>query len=128
MDKSKSKNIDRSSCDKYYLPQRNQREVRAAFKRDVTPVSKMIKVLSDPVRLRIILALSVQELCVCVLVEITDYRYSALSYHLKLLKKMGFVNSRREGTFLLYRLTDSGKIGLEIINKLSGIVGKKKPG
>ncbi|HEY9205364.1 MAG TPA: metalloregulator ArsR/SmtB family transcription factor [Candidatus Methanoperedens sp.] len=121
MEKSKSKNIDRSSCDKYYLPQRSQREVRAALKRDVTSVSKMIKVLSDPIRLRIMLALSVQELCVCVLVEITDYRYSALSYHLKLLKKMGFVDSRREGTFLLYRLTDSGRMGLEMIKRLSEI-------
>ncbi len=121
MEKSKSKNIVRSSCDKYYLPQRKQTEVRAALKRDVTPVSKMIKVFSDPVRLRIMLALSVQELCVCVLVEITDYRYSALSYHLKLLKKMGFIDSRREGTFLLYRLTDSGRVGLEMITRLSEI-------
>ncbi len=125
MDKSKSKSIERSSCDKYYLPQRSQREVRAALKRDITPVSKMIKVLSDPIRLRIMLALSVQELCVCVLVEITDYRYSALSYHLKLLKKMGFIDSRREGTFLLYRLTDSGRVGLEMITRLSGIAGGK---
>ncbi len=67
------------------------------------------------------LALSVQELCVSVLVEITDRRYSALSYHLKLLKKMGFIDSRREGTFLLYRLTDSGRVGLEMITRLSKI-------
>ncbi len=126
MDKSKSKSIYRSSCEKYYLLQRNQGEVSAALKRDVAPVSKMIKVLSDPVRLRIMLALSVQELCVCVLVEITDHRYSALSYHLKLLKKMGFIDSRREGTFLLYRLTDSGRVGLEMIMRLSGIAGGKK--
>ena len=72
------------------------------------------------------LALSVQELCVSVIVEIMDYRYSALSYHLKLLKKIGFINSRREGTFLLYRLTDSGRLGLEMINRLSEIAGGKK--
>ncbi len=122
MEKSKSKSIDRSSCDKYYLPQRNQREVQAALNKDVTQVSKLIKVLSDPVRLRIMFALSVQELCVCVLVEITDYRYSALSYHLKLLKNMGFIDSRREGTFLLYNLTDSGRVGLEMINRLSSTI------
>ncbi len=126
MEKSKRRNNDRSTCDKYYLPQRNQKEVRAVLKSDVKPVSKMIKVLADPVRLRIMLALSIRELCVCVLVEITDHRYSALSYHLKLLKKMGFIDSRREGTFLLYRLTDSGRVGLEMINMLSTIAGGKK--
>jgi DNA-binding transcriptional ArsR family regulator len=75
----------------------------------------VLDLLSDPIRLHIMLALSVQELCVCVLVEITDYKYSTLSYHLKLLKEMKFVDSRREGNFLLYRLTKRGKAALDMI-------------
>ena len=81
--------------------------MHAAFGKDVTPISKILGILSDPVRLHILLALAVQELCVCVLVEITDHKYSALSYHLKLLKEIELVDSRREGTFLLYRLTET---------------------
>ena len=103
------------SCSEYNLPQQKQRQVRAAFGRNVTPISKMFDILSDPVRLHILLALAVQELCVCVLVEITDHKNSALSYHLKLLREMELVDSRREGTFLLYRLTGRGKAALDMI-------------
>jgi DNA-binding transcriptional ArsR family regulator len=116
MKRLKIKNVDRQiAYEEYYLPQRKQSQVRAAIGRDVTHVSKMFDILSDPVRLRILLALAVQELCVCVLVEITDHKYSALSYHLKLLKEMEFIDSRREGNFLLYRLTEHGKAALDMI-------------
>jgi DNA-binding transcriptional ArsR family regulator len=116
MKKAKCKGNDNPiSCSEYNLPQQKQRQVRDAFGRSVTPISKMFDILSDPVRLHILFALDVQELCVCVLVEITDYKYSALSYHLKLLKEMDFVDSRREGTFLLYRLTERGKVALDMI-------------
>jgi DNA-binding transcriptional ArsR family regulator len=116
MKSSKRKEID---CPvayvEYSLPQRKQRMVRAAIGRDVGAISKIFDVLSDPVRLHIMFTLAVQELCVCMLVEITDYKYSALSYHLKLLKEMELVDSRREGNFLLYRLTGRGKAALDMI-------------
>jgi len=104
-----------TAYDVYYLPKKEQKQVRAAIGRNVTDISKLFAVLSDPVRLHIMLALAVQELCVCVLVEITDYKYSALSYHLRLLKEMEFVDSRREGNFLLYRLTERGSAVLDMI-------------
>ncbi len=116
MKKAKSKSIDHPiGYREYNLPQQKQSQVRAAFGRDVTAISKMFDILSDPVRLHILFALAVQELCVCVLVEITDYKYSALSYHLKLLKEMELVDSRREGNFLLYRLTEHGRAALDMI-------------
>ncbi|GFO97468.1 ArsR family transcriptional regulator [groundwater metagenome] len=116
MKRSKSKEIDcPGAYGEYSLSQRKQSQVRAAIGRDVVPISKMLDILSDPVRLHIMFALAVQELCVCVLVAITDYKYSALSYHLKLLKEMELVDSRREGTFLLYRLTGRGKAALDMI-------------
>ena len=111
-------------CGEYNLPQKKQRQVHAAFGRDVTPISKILSILSDPVRLHILLALTVQELCVCVLVEITDHKYSALSYHLKLLREMELVDSRREGTFLLYRLTGRGKAALDMISNFQKATGE----
>ncbi|MDP2768102.1 MAG: metalloregulator ArsR/SmtB family transcription factor [Candidatus Methanoperedens sp.] len=114
--RSKSKDIDHPIVyGEYSLPQRKQRQVRAAIWRDVAPISKIFGILSDPVRMHILLALAVQELCVCVLVEITDHKYSALSYHLKLLKEMELVDSRREGNFLMYRLTGRGRAALDMI-------------
>ncbi len=125
MKKAKCKGNDNPiSYREYNLPQQKQRQVRAAFGRNVTEISKMFDILSDPVRLHILFALAVQELCVCVLVEITDHKYSALSYHLKLLREMEFIDSRREGTFLLYRLTGRGKAALDMIANFLKVPGE----
>jgi DNA-binding transcriptional ArsR family regulator len=115
MKSAKCKSNDYPIGCKEYLPQKKEKQVHAAFGKDVKPISKILGILSDPVRLHILLALAVQELCVCVLVEITDHKYSSLSYHLKLLKEIELVDSRREGTFLLYRLTERGKAALDMI-------------
>lgn len=116
MKRAKSKSIDHPHANREYnLPPQKQRQVRAAIGSDMAGISKMLDILSDPVRLHILFALAVQELCVCVLVAITDYKYSALSYHLKLLKEMELVDSRREGNFLLYSLTEHGRAALDLI-------------
>lgn len=83
-------------------------KVKNAIHEDVSRIVSLFKLLSDPVRLRILKALELCDLCVCVLVEITDYKYPALSYHLKLLKDAGLVGSKREGSFQIYFLTESG--------------------
>jgi len=36
-------------------------------------------------------------------------KYSKLSYHLKLLKEAGLVDSKKDKNFLIYRLTDLGR-------------------
>ena len=123
MNSAKCNDYPISSC-KEYLPQKKERQVHAAFGKDVTPISKILGILSDPVRLHILLALAGQELCVCVLVEITDHKYSSLSYHLKLLKEIELVESMREGTFLLYRLTERGKAALDMITNLIEATGE----
>ncbi len=125
MKRTKSKSIDHPRANREYsLPPQKQSQVRAAIGRDMAPISKMLGILSDPVRLHILLALAVQELCVCVLVEITDHKYSALSYHLKLLKETELVDSRREGNFLLYRLTGRGRVALDMITNFIEAAGE----
>jgi DNA-binding transcriptional ArsR family regulator len=125
MKRARSKSIDHQIDHREYnLPQQKQKQVRAAIGRDMARISKMFDILSDPVRMHILLALAVQELCVCVLVEVTDHKYSALSYHLKLLKEMELVDSRREGNFLLYRLTGRGKAALDMITNFIEAAGE----
>ncbi len=84
---------------------------------DVGEIVSLFKVLADPTRLRILKALEVQSLCVCVLVKCTDQKHSALSYHLKLLKEAGLVDSRRERSFQIYVLTEFGNLLLKHIEK-----------
>ena len=92
-------------------------KVHAVMSEDVDDMVYLFKVLSDPIRLKILKALEIQDLCVCVLVEITDYKHSALSYHLKLLKDENLVGSRRDKSFQIYYLTNFGYELLKSIDK-----------
>jgi DNA-binding transcriptional ArsR family regulator len=101
----------------YILPDMIMQKVHVTMQENVTSLVELFKVLSDPVRIHILKALEVQQLCVCVLVEITDYKHSALSYHLKLLKEAGLVDSTRNKNFQIYYLTDLGKNLLKAIER-----------
>jgi DNA-binding transcriptional ArsR family regulator len=76
---------------------------------NVEDTVRLFRVLSDPVRVRILRALDIGEMCVCVLVETLNHPYSALSYHLKMLKTVGLIKSKRDGNFLNYSITEKGK-------------------
>lgn len=67
------------------------------------------KVLSDEIRLKILLLLNQQSLCVCLLKEILDIADSKLSYHLSILKNEGFIDGGREANFVVYQITDKGR-------------------
>jgi len=105
----------------YQLPAQVLESVQKVIGIDMDAAANLFKVLSDPTRLRILRALQVNELCVCILVGITDYQYSALSYHLKLLKDVGLVDFRKEGNFCIYRLTDRGSSLLRLLDELGKI-------
>jgi DNA-binding transcriptional ArsR family regulator len=83
--------------------------VKRVLNEDVSDTVAALKALADPLRVRILKALGVADLCVCVLVELLDCEYSKLSYHLGVLKRAGLVTCTQEGTFLVYHLTELGK-------------------
>jgi ArsR family transcriptional regulator len=85
--------------------------------KDSKAVADMFHAIADPARVKIIEALGHRELCVCVLVELTGLRYSALSYHLKQLKDAGLISSDKDGTFLIYSLTPTGRSFQKLILK-----------
>lgn len=63
----------------------------------------LIKALADPVRLRIIRAVSQAELSVAELVEVLSLPQSTVSRHLKPLRDTQLLETRREGTSIYYR-------------------------
>ncbi|MBE0516504.1 MAG: winged helix-turn-helix transcriptional regulator [Methanophagales archaeon] len=102
----------------YAIPSETIEKVKELVKEDVEGIASIFKALSDPVRIKIVKALGIEDLCVCIFVEVMKYPYSGLSYHLKLLKEANLVDFRREGSFLMYRLTDLGRKMLGIIDEL----------
>jgi ArsR family transcriptional regulator len=63
--------------------------------------------LSDPTRLRILLALSRQELCVCDLAAVIGASPSAVSHQLRVLRDRRLVSFVRDGKRAVYRLADA---------------------
>ncbi len=79
-----------------------------------------LKLIADEKRFKILHSLSVkEELCVCDLANILGATIANTSHHLQQLKKMGAVDSRKEGKLLYYRLKNKELIqiiqfGLEL--------------
>src|ERR1035441_6054454 len=67
-------------------------------------IIKILRVLADPNRLRILLLLAAEELTVAELQEILTMGQSTISTHLSQLKTVGLVEDRRTGKNSLYRL------------------------
>jgi len=62
------------------------------------------KAMADPVRLSVIEALGAGERCVCELTGELGLAQSKLSFHLKVMKEAGLLESRQEGRWIYYRL------------------------
>jgi len=67
-------------------------------------IIKILRVLADPNRLRILLLLAAEELSVAELQEILAMGQSTISTHLSQLKQAGLVEDRRTGKSSLYKL------------------------
>jgi DNA-binding transcriptional ArsR family regulator len=65
--------------------------------------------LSEPIRLQIIHALLITDLCPCLLKELTGLSNSKLSYHLSILEEAGLVLSLSRKKWRVYSLTDRGR-------------------
>jgi DNA-binding transcriptional ArsR family regulator len=106
----------------YDISSETLEKVRNLVKEDVEGIASIFKALSDPTRVNILRSLELNELCVCVFVEAMNYKYSALSYHLKLLKEANLVDFRRKGSFLIYKLTDLGGKILRIVDEIKDLL------
>ena len=68
-------------------------------------MQRLLRLLSDPTRLRILAALEGEELAVGEIVEVLSMSQSRISNHLRLLKEAEVLDARREGAWTFYRNT-----------------------
>jgi len=88
-------------------------------------IVKMLRVVADPNRLRILLLLKAEELSVAELQEILVMGQSTISTHLAQLKQAGLVEDRRIGKSSLYRLTRGN--GNDVLGDLLARAQKEIP-
>ena len=65
---------------------------------------KLLKALSEPLRLQIIESLLGGELCVCDIINEIGLAQSKISFHLKVLKDAGLITDRQAGRWVYYQL------------------------
>ena len=75
-------------------------------------IKKLLKALSEPLRLQIIEALSSGEKCVCDLIQELGLAQSKISFHLKVLKEAELIIDRHSGRWVYYHLN------IEALNSL----------
>lgn len=80
--------------------------VALASEQEIARTTAIFSALADPTRLRIIEALSREELCVCDLASLAGVSQSGVSHQLRILRDRGLVAYRREGNRAVYRLAD----------------------
>lgn len=82
--------------------------------------AKVFKAFCDEKRLAILELLQSGEKCACVLIDEMNIGQSSLSYHMKILCESGVVDSRQEGKWTHYRLSESGsKFATDLLIKLT---------
>lgn len=68
----------------------------------------VFKAFCDEKRLSILKLLHGGEKCACVLLEKLELGQSGLSYHMKVLVESGIVESRQEGKWTHYKISEKG--------------------
>lgn len=71
--------------------------------------AKLYSALGDPTRLKILCFLGEQKSCVCLIKEVVNLTYSKLSYHLSIMKRANLISGKKEGNYIIYSLTKTGK-------------------
>ena len=68
--------------------------------------ARILKIIGDPNRLKILEFLRKGEKCQCEIIPIVDQSQPTVSRHLRLLEEAGLIKSRREGNRTIYRVAD----------------------
>ncbi len=75
-------------------------------KENIFSMAETFKLLGEPTRLKIILALIENELCVCDLSAVSENSVSAVSHQLRLLRNFRLIKYRKEGKMVYYSIDD----------------------
>jgi len=100
---------DADVCEIYYVNEVHVRSARKALSpdREILSLAETFRTLGDLTRVKILQALSVEELCVCDLAKLLSVSESATSHQLRVLRSQRLVRYRKEGKMAFYSLDDA---------------------
>lgn len=81
--------------------------INAYNKKEINSLSKILKILGEPNRLRIVTSLGLECRPVTDIVKITGLSQTNVSFHLRILREAGLVRPERKGPFVYYCLPDN---------------------
>lgn len=84
-------------------------------------VGYFLKEISPPARIKILLMIGSEEVCVCHLESNLGMKQAYLSQHLMALRKTGILVANREGRFMHYKLANAEM--LDLIKNAAAILG-----
>lgn len=68
-------------------------------------IMRVLRALCDETRLRMLMLIEREELCVCEVMYILNMQQSRVSRHLNILRDAGLAKARRQGTWMYYSST-----------------------
>ena len=97
------------SCKVNFIDEKKVESIRKKSLPDATIklISETFKILGDPTRVKIVFALSQEELCVCDIANLLGATKSAISHQLRILRNMRIVTYRKNGKMVYYTLDDN---------------------
>ena len=116
MGSAKTRCLDGDACQVrvIHLDRVERARRETVSEKELNWLSSIYKVLGDPSRLKIVMALRNVEMCVCDLAAFLGLTESAISHQLRRLKDLALVKSRREGQVIYYSLDDEHVV--ELVN------------
>ena len=106
-------------CDLLCLDLPKAEALRAARLPDelARSLAERARALGDPTRLTIAAALAqTDELCVCDIAWVCERPENLVSHHLRALRSVGVVSSRRDGKMVMYTVTAEGRALLAAVH------------
>ena len=79
-------------------------------------LTRKLKALSDPTRMKLLAMLSNKPLCVCELTHALGFAQPTVSRHLQQLEDAGFVTRTRQGTWIIYTLEPADEVSQELLD------------
>jgi ArsR family transcriptional regulator len=79
---------------------------------NIAGLSELFKALADETRIKILYLIAQRDLCVCDLAFLLEMTLPAISHHLRFLRALRLVKSRKDGKNVFYSLEDNHVLAL----------------